>query len=196
MLSIAFLCVAAGVLPGLVIDALGPAVEGVTNARMPMQSALPWLSIVPFAESRSSYNGLLVLLLIAATAAIGSFAIHRLASGAVRRAPPWDCGFPDPDPATQYTAESFAQPIRRVFGTLAFRAREQLHMPPPGDPRPARFQVRMSDVVWDGLYAPLARAVTRMADRLNPFQFLTIRRYLALVLVALVALLVLVALRP
>jgi formate hydrogenlyase subunit 3/multisubunit Na+/H+ antiporter MnhD subunit len=196
MLLLAFLCLAAGVLPGLVIDALGPAVESVANARMPAQSALPWLSIVPFAESRSSYNGLLVLLLIAATAAIGSFAIHRLASGAVRRAPPWDCGFPDPDPATQYTAESFAQPMRRVFGTLAFRAREQLHMPPPGDPRPARFEVRMTDVVWERLYAPLAQAVTRMADRLNPFQFLTIRRYLGLVLVALVALLVLVALRP
>ena len=59
--------------------------------------------------------------------------IHRFASRAVRRGPAWDCGFPDPSPATQYTADSFAQPIRRVFGEVVFRAREQVDMPPPGD---------------------------------------------------------------
>ncbi len=30
---------------------------------------------------------------------------------------------------------SFAQPIRRVFGTVVFRAREHVDMPPPGDMR-------------------------------------------------------------
>ena len=51
-------------------------------------------------------------------------AIHRLASDQLRRAPAWDCGYPDASPATQYTATSFAQPIRRVFGSVVFRARE------------------------------------------------------------------------
>ena len=60
----------------------------------------------------------------------------------LRRAPAWDCGYPDASPATQYTAGSFAQPIRRVFGTIVFRAREQVDMPPPGDTRPARLQRR------------------------------------------------------
>jgi hypothetical protein len=69
-------------------------------------------------------------------------------------------------------------------------------MPAPGDTRPARLEVTISDVIWDRLYAPLAGAVGRVADRLNPFQFLTIRRYLGLVLVALVVLLTVVALRP
>ncbi len=59
-------------------------------------------------------------------------------------APAWDCGYPDPSPATQYTAGSFAQPIRRVFGTLVFRAREHVEMPPPGDTRPARFTVALA----------------------------------------------------
>ena len=44
---------------------------------------------------------------------------------------------PDPSPATQYTASSFAQPIRRVYGTLVFRAREIGSMPPPGSTAPA-----------------------------------------------------------
>jgi len=44
---------------------------------MPAQSAVPWLSIVPIAESRSSYSGLLVFLFIAAAATIAAFGIQR-----------------------------------------------------------------------------------------------------------------------
>ena len=88
--------------------------------------------------SRSSYNGILVFLFIAASASAAAAASIASRSNALRRAPAWDCGFPDPDPATQYTAESFGQPIRRVFGVFAFRARERVDMPAPGDVRPAR----------------------------------------------------------
>ena len=87
---------------------------------------------MPIAESRSSYNGLLVFLFVTLSGSIAAFAIHRLASDKLRRAPAWDCGYPDPSPATQYTASSFAQPIRRVYGTTVFRAREIGEMPPPG----------------------------------------------------------------
>ena len=125
-----------------------------------------------------------------------AFAIHRLASNAVRRAPPWDCGFPDSSPATQYSAMSFAQPIRRVFGTFVFRARERVDMPPPGDLRPARFEAQVHDLAWELIYAPLVAAVSLAAERLNRLQFLTIRRYLSLVFFALVFLLLVLALWP
>ena len=194
MAVLAVLCVVAGALPGLVIDGLAPVVGELLGARMPVQSALPWLSIVPIAESRSSYDGLLVLLFIAASAGVTAYAIHRFASRAVRRAPAWDCGFPDPSPVTQYTSSSFAQPIRRVFGTIVFQAREQVDMPAPLDMRAARLTVRVRDLIWDELYAPVAGAVGTIADRLNRFQFLTIRQYLSLVFVALVSLLAVVAL--
>ena len=111
-------------------------VQSLVGDRMPVQAGVDWLSIVPIAESRSSYNGLLVFVFIAISGSLAAFAIHRLASDALRRAPAWDCGYPDPSPATQYTAGSFAQPIRRVFGTLVFRAREHVEMPPPGDTAP------------------------------------------------------------
>ncbi|MEX2319443.1 MAG: hydrogenase 4 subunit B, partial [Bauldia sp.] len=193
MFAFAALCVVAGILPGFVIDALAPAVESLVAARMPVQGSLPWLSIAPIAESRSSYNGLLVFVFIAISAGLAVFAIHNLASRALRRAPAWDCGFPDASPATQYTAGSFAQPIRRVFGTVVFRARETVEMPPPGSLAPARFEVTLRDLVWDGLYAPVATGVGIAADRLNRFQFLTIRQYLSLVFVALVVLLTVLA---
>jgi hypothetical protein len=163
---------------------------------MPVQVHVPWLSIVPIAESRSSYNGLLVFAFIALSALLAVLVIHRFASRALRRAPAWDCGFPDQNPATQYTAVSFAQPVRRVFGSVAFRARERVRMPPPGSVAPARLDVAQRDLVWDGLYAPLASAIGVVSQRLNVLQFLTIRRYLSLVFLALVALLLVLALWP
>jgi formate hydrogenlyase subunit 3/multisubunit Na+/H+ antiporter MnhD subunit len=196
MFALAALCVLAGILPGVVIDGLAPAVQSLVADHMPSQVSVPWLSIVPIAESRSSYNGLLVFLFIAFSGMITAFAAHRLGSHALRRSDPWDCGFPDPSPATQYSAGSFAQPIRRVFGTLVFRAREEVDMPPPGDMRPARFEAVLRDLVWDMFYAPIAGGIGVAATRMNALQFLTIRRYLALVFVTLVSLLLVLALWP
>jgi hypothetical protein len=193
MSLLALLCVIFGILPGAAIDAIGPVVEGAVGARMPAQLHIPWLSIVPIAESRSSYNGLLVFGFIVVSTLLTALAIHRFASRQVRRTPAWDCGFPDLSPATQYSAESFAQPIRRVFGTRLLRVREDVHMPSPGDTSPARLSVDLRDLIWDGLYAPLSRVVSFGADYLNRLQFLTVRRYLGLVFFALVSLLLVLA---
>jgi formate hydrogenlyase subunit 3/multisubunit Na+/H+ antiporter MnhD subunit len=193
MFALAALCLLAGVMPSLVMDGLAPVTLALLGDRMPHQTGLEWFSIIPIAQSRSSYNGLLVFLFIASSAFLTAFVMHRWVSRAVRRAPAWDCGFPDASPVTQYTAGSFAQPIRRVFGTLVFRAREQVEMPPPGDTGPARLRVVMRDLVWDLLYAPVAGAVAFAAERVNLLQFLTIRRYLSLVFFALVALLLALA---
>jgi len=163
---------------------------------MPLQAGVDWLSIVPVAAGRSSYNGWLVFAFIALSASLAVVIIHRFASRARRRAPAWDCGTPDPDPATQYTAGSFAQPIRRVFGTWIFAAREQVEMPPPGSTAPARHVAVIRDLLWDWLYAPVAGFVDFAAERLNVLQFLTIRRYLSLVFLALVSLLLVLAIWP
>ena len=111
MIALAALCVLAGILPGLVVDALAPAVAQLTaGARLPLQAAMPWLSLIPLAPERSSYNGLLVLAFITMSGFLAAFAIHRLASHAVRRAPAWDCGFPDP--ARQRSIPPAASPSR------------------------------------------------------------------------------------
>lgn len=193
MFSLAGLCLLAGILPGFVIDALAPAALSIVDERMPTQAGLAWLSIIPIAETRSSYNGLLIFLFVAFSASFSAFVIHHFASRALRRAPAWDCGYPDPSVRTQYTAGSLAQPIRRVFGTLVFRARESVELPPPGDSRPARLHVQLRDLIWDALYLPLGSLVNTAASRLDRFQFLTIRRYLGLVFLTLVTLLVVLA---
>jgi formate hydrogenlyase subunit 3/multisubunit Na+/H+ antiporter MnhD subunit len=191
LFMLATLCVLAGILPGFVIDGLAPVVSQLAGgARLLAQSTQPWLTLVPVAEVRGTYNGLLVLLFIAFSALLSAYLIHRFASKAARHGAAWDCGFPDTNPATQYTAGSFAQPIRRIFGSVVFRAREQVDMPLPGDQRPARLDVRLRDPAWDYLYTPLAAAVNVIADRLNHLQFLSIRLYLSLVFGALVLLLI------
>ena len=196
MFCLAAVCLIAGILPGYFIDALAPVVTGFSGERMPVQSGIDWHSIVPIAESRSSYNGLLVFLFIAISGTFAALAIHRLASAALRRGPAWDCGYPDLSPLTQYSAGSFAQPIRRVFGTLVFGARETVEMPPPGAIGAARFTVVVRDLVWETLYAPIGLGVGYLADKLNYLQFLTIRQYLTLVFTALIALLLVLAIWP
>ncbi|HTZ66352.1 MAG TPA: hydrogenase 4 subunit B [Roseiarcus sp.] len=196
MFLLAFLCLVVGVAPGLFIDALAPVVHEFAGARMPAQLGIKWLSIVPIAESRSSYNGLLVFVFMVISGTLAAFAIHRLASDKLRRGPAWDCGYPDPSPVTEYTASSFAQPIRRVFGTVVFRAREHVEMPAPGAMRSARLTIELHDVVWEALYAPVATGVGFAADKLNILQFLTIRQFLSLVFGALVILLGALAIWP
>ena len=67
MLALATVCVLAGIVPGYVIDAIAPVTQFVIGGHLPTQSTTPWLSIVPIAQGRSSYNGLLVFLFIAAS---------------------------------------------------------------------------------------------------------------------------------
>jgi hydrogenase-4 component B len=193
MVILAALCFVAGVLPGPVIDLLAPVVEGLLGARLPVQTFLPWASIVPIAESRSSYNGLIILLFLAASGTLTAVFIHRLATRATRRSDIWDCGYPDPTAATQYTSSSFAMPIRRVFGATVFMVREKVDMPRPGETRAAHFHVKVFDPAWRFIYGPAARAVLKSTLALNQLQFLTIRRYLTLVFATLVLLLLVVA---
>ncbi|MBL8895403.1 MAG: hydrogenase 4 subunit B, partial [Rhizobiales bacterium] len=189
MTILAVSCLLAGIFPGFIIDAIGPTVKSVIGAQMPVQSALPWTTIIPIAESRSSYNGLLVFLFITISTLLAIEVLHRFASRAVRRAPAWDCGYPDPSPLTQYSAGSVSQPIRRVFGSSLLQAHDIVEMPPPGSLRPARFTLVIWDILWTTLYAPIPRAIEAAAIRLDRFQFLTIRQYLSLVFAALVTLL-------
>ena len=193
MACFAAICTLVGVLPILLVDLLRP----VTAMLMPgsgvalSESSLLWL--VPFGAERSSYSGLAILLAITLLASVLVVVIHRFASDRARRSAPWDCGFPDARTQTQYTAGSFAQPIRRVFGSTAFAARERVDMPEPGDGRAAAFEATLRDPAWEGIYGPVARLVTGIADRINVLQFQTIRRYLSLMFAALVLLLLVVA---
>lgn len=196
MFGLALICALIGVLPHAVLIWLDPVVRGLlrTPSLPPLHN--DWLWLTPVAERTSSYSGVIIIATIAALSSLLALGIHRFASARVRRTIPWGCGFTDPDPeaVTQYTASSFAQPIRRVFGSLVFQSREVVDMPAPGETRAAHFTLIERDPAWAYLFTPLLRAVFWITERTDTLQSFTIRRYLALMFLALVALMTMVAL--
>jgi formate hydrogenlyase subunit 3/multisubunit Na+/H+ antiporter MnhD subunit len=190
MAALAGACVLAGLLPSGIIGLLAPIVQGLTGATMATHTLAP---LTPVAASHNTYSGLLIALCLVATTLAITLALHYFAQRGTRRSAIWDCGYPEDNPLSQYSASSFAQPIRRVFATTIFRARESVAMPPPGDLAPSRFTLHLWDPAWDVLYVPVADFVQALAGRVNRFQYLTIRRYLGIVFVTLVFLLTVLA---
>ena len=181
----AALCLLAGILPGYFIDALAPVIQALVGARMPRQDELDWLTIVPIAQSRSSYNGLLLFVFIALAAGLAADVIHRWASAATRRPRRGIAAFPmRARPRSTPPAASAADP--RVFGTVVFRAREEVTCRRPATRARAASTSRCTTSSGTSCTSRPARLVSFAAERLNQVQFLTIRAYLTLVFGALV----------
>ena len=106
---------------------------------------------------------------------------------------PGIAAFPMPAPSPNIPARASRSRSAASLRRASSASREKLSMPAPGDTRPARFSLVIGDPVWDVLYAPVAGAVGFAATKLNRLQFLTIRRYLTLVFLALVGLLLVLA---
>ena len=193
MSILATLCIIIGVLPSGVLQLLRPVVTGLlSDAAAPLQNS-DWLILRPNEASGSSYSGLIILGAVAAMTIVVVFVIHQFASNRMRRSAIWDCGFPNTQTDTQYTASSFSQPIRRIFGSVVFSANETVVMPDPAELRAARFSVYLRDHIWNTLYMPVARRVMAWAEKFNRLQSLTIRHYLSLMFTVLVLFLVIVA---
>ncbi|SJZ95978.1 Formate hydrogenlyase subunit 3/Multisubunit Na+/H+ antiporter, MnhD subunit [Enhydrobacter aerosaccus] len=188
--GLALLCILGGLFGSVIVLGLAPVLTTLVGSGLPNAGTGPTpFSLIAFDAARSIYDAPIIALFVAIASLTTLVVVHRLSERRTRRGPAWDCGFPDPSAATQYTASSFAQPLRRVYGAVAFSARETVVMPPPGDTRPARFSVTLVDFVWTTLYVMPGRAVLRLSERLNALQFLSIRRYLVLMFAALVILL-------
>jgi hypothetical protein len=123
---------------------------------------------------------------VAASCALAFVLVRRLYHGRVRRAPPWDCGYPWQNPRMQDTAEGFGQPVRQIFEPL-YRMRREL--PTAFDARP-RYAVEVGDHVWHWLYLPVARAVEGAARGIGRLQQGRIAIYLAYSFATVIAILV------
>ncbi len=191
---LAVLCVLGGLFGGFSAYAIGPLLTKLTGTELTGLAHGPTrLSLIAFDQARSIYDAPTIALFVTLSSITTMLFVHFVSNRRTRRAPAWDCGFPDASPATQYTASSFSQPLRRVYKGLVLGAEETLDMPPPGDLRSAHFAVRFSDRLWNTLYEPPAAALLALTMRFNAFQFLTIRRYLVLMFCTLIALLIITA---
>jgi len=157
-------CVALGLFPVQGIELLAPVTELLVGARLP-DSGSSWL-LVPVAAERASYGPLIFFAGVAASFGLAYVLVRRLYHGRLRRAAPWDCGFPWQTARMQDTAEGFGQPVRQIFEPL-FRMRRDL--PTAFDARP-RYAVEVGDHFWHWLYLPLARLVESAARVIGTLQ--------------------------
>ena len=119
-----------------------------------------WLFLTPLAPERASYSAPIFLLVIASAVLLTFFAVRRVYHGRVRRAAPWDCGYPEQTPRMQDTAEGFGQPIHQIFEPF-FRIERQV--PNPFDRRP-NYRKISEDRLWYALYLPVAQWVERITS--------------------------------
>ena len=129
------LCVLLGALPLVAIHLIDPVSQRLLGAPLALSAGSTWLWLVPFSTGISSYGAIVLLAALAGLALVVILGIHNLAGRRTRRGPAWDCGFPNADPATQYSASSFAQPCA-VFATSLFRARGGSRCPSPAPSSP------------------------------------------------------------
>ena len=182
-------CVGLGIFPvqviGLIDFVTGP-LTGTTLSAATARSH--WIFLAPMDPQRASYSPLLFVVGLAVVTLAAWLAVRRFYHGRVRRAPPWDCGFPLLNARMQDTAEGFGQPVRVVFEPF-FRTEREL--PAPADAAP-RYRVVVEDPLWYWVYVPVVRIVERITRFVTVLQRGRISVYLMYSFATLLVLLFLV----
>ncbi|HOG03603.1 MAG TPA: hydrogenase 4 subunit B, partial [Accumulibacter sp.] len=166
MLWLAAGCLVLGLCPVQFIAVIDPVTQLLVGAGMGEAIAAGNWLLVPVAIERASYGPAIFLLGVAASFALAFLLVRLLYHGRLRRAAPWDCGYPWQNARMQDTAEGFGQPIRQIFEPF-FRMQREL--PSPFDAAP-HYRVSVGDHFWHWLYLPLAALVERLARLIGLLQ--------------------------
>jgi hydrogenase-4 component B len=190
--SLAVVCIALGVLPFPILSLLNETASALTGASAELHFG--WSAIVAngnFATVSPMWIG--GALLIALAAIPLGLRIAR-ANTSRRYFETWGCGRAVQTARFEYTATAFANPFKRVFQFL-YRPKEdldiQFHPESRFFVRTITYKNQASSVIDDAIYAPLGRFVGQLAARARLLQSGNVHVYLAYILVALVALLIL-----
>jgi hydrogenase-4 component B len=187
MLWLALGCLALGLLPVFVIGQLNNVSQVLIHAGLPNEAiASGWLWLVPSSSVQASYSPVVFLLVIAAVFGLTYLAVRLLYHGRLRRADPWDCGFPEQTSRMEDTADGFGQPIRHIFAPI-FRIRREI--PRADDPQPV-FRQKVEDQHWYWMYLPVARFTEFLSGHIGKLQQGRISVYLLYSFITLIALLV------
>jgi formate hydrogenlyase subunit 3/multisubunit Na+/H+ antiporter MnhD subunit len=179
-------CILLGLFPVTVIGVIDPIPFSLVGRGLAQSGrAGDWLLLAPVSAERASYSPILVLLMTLALVAFAFVMVRRLYHGRLRRAQPWDCGWPAQTARMQDSAEGFGQPIRQIFEPF-YRMRREL--PSPFDAAP-RYRVDVEDPMWRWIYLRIAAATERTSRVVGMLQRGRISIYLLYSFVTLVALL-------
>jgi hypothetical protein len=181
-------CIALGLRPEQFIQIIDPVTRLLVHAGLGDNVAGNGWLLVPVSVDRASYGPIIFLLGVAACFLLAFLVVRLRYHGRVRRAAPWDCGYPWQTARMQDTAEGFGQPIRQIFEPFFRMTRE---LPNPADEAP-RYRVTIADHFWHWLYLPIAAVVERAARLIGTLQQGRIAVYLLYSFLTLLAMLALV----
>jgi formate hydrogenlyase subunit 3/multisubunit Na+/H+ antiporter MnhD subunit len=193
MLLTALTCLGLGVFPTVIIKWMDPIAEELVGGTIAASaSGFGWMWLTPIAAERASYSAPIAFLGILSVVVITYLLLH-VRPGALHRAPLWDCGFEKVTNRMQYTATSFAMPLRRIFGYL-FNIKERVRQLPPA-PHPAfpqrlYYHLRIRDRFWGWIYQPVVDASFWLSRRIGRMQHGHIQVYLIYSFVTIVVLLI------
>jgi formate hydrogenlyase subunit 3/multisubunit Na+/H+ antiporter MnhD subunit len=179
-------CVVLGLVPAFMLGLLDMVNAHLLGAQVDPHGSV-WL-LAPVSPERAAYSPAVFLLAALLVVLLTVLAVHRLYHGRVRRAAPWDCGYPLLNARMQDTAEGFGYPIRHIFEPF-FRMQREL--PTPFDAAP-RYHVTVEDRFWHALYQPVAALVQNTARLVGKLQRGRIAAYLLYSFLTLIALLLIV----
>jgi NADH:ubiquinone oxidoreductase subunit 5 (subunit L)/multisubunit Na+/H+ antiporter MnhA subunit len=180
-------CFALGLLPVVMLEQLNGVAHSLTGASLPEDAlASGWLWLSPTGTTQASYSPVVFLLVIAAVFGLTFLLVRWIYHGRLRRAPPWDCGYPEQTARMEDTADGFGQPIRHIFAPIFLIHRD---IPRPDDPQPV-FRQEVEDRHWYWLYRPIARLAEFASRHVGRLQQGRISVYLLYSFLTLIALLV------
>jgi hypothetical protein len=193
MLLTALTCLALGVLPTFLIKWMDPLAEELVGGTIAASaSGFGWMWLTPIAHDRASYSAPIAFVGILSVVVIIYLLLHAR-PGAIRRAPLWDCGFEKITSRMQYTATSFAMPLRRIFGFL-FSIKEHVRQVPPvahpAYPERLQYHLRVRDRFWMWIYQPVVDASFWLSRRIGRMQHGRIQLYLIYSFVTILVLLI------
>jgi hydrogenase-4 component B len=187
MLWLALACFALGLLPVVMIEQLNNVSLALINTGLSREAlASGWLWLAPTSSAQASYSPIVFLLVIASVFGLTYLVVRSFYHGRLRRADPWDCGFPAQTSRMEDTADGFGQPIRHIFAPVFLIHRE---IPRPDDPRPV-FKQEVEDRHWYWMYLPIARFAEFLSGHVGKLQQGRISIYLLYSFLTLIALLV------
>jgi hydrogenase-4 component B len=194
MLLAAITCFLLGVFPTYLINLMDPITELLVGDTISSSAAgFGWMWLTPISHERASYSAPLVFVGILAVVAITYLLLH-IRSRSIRRVPLWDCGFEKVTNRMQYTATSFAMPLRRIFGFL-FSIKENVRSMPltahPSFPERLNYHLRVRDRFWIWIYQPISDTSFWVSRRIGRMQHGRIQIYLIYSFVTIIVLLIL-----
>ena len=187
MLWLTLGCFALGLFPVFMIGWLNKVSLALINTGLSEEAmAAGWLWLVPTSSAQASYSPVVFLLVIATVFGLTFIVVRHVYHGRLRRADPWDCGFPAQTSRMQDSADAFGQPIRHIFAPAYLIQRE---IPRPDDPQPV-FRQSVEDRHWYSIYLPIARFTEFLSSHIGKLQQGRISVYLLYSFLTLIALLV------